>query len=472
MNLGESSKLASIAVQYGPFFFSILFCIVLSKWGYSIYKNANVRVKPKPASKQEINTYRYYFILITIFGVILVIISVFWWIRQQSSIHLFKGDIINVGENHRFVSSDMYLKRVKVGELGSEDSPMDVYKWQFFCFQMKPFKDDQKFILLHKKTGGNMERAEIQFSQQPDLQYEIVFDENTGKNILKLKTEIAGMRASYSGLLYADVFPQERQIPFNKDLILQKRMNEEALAEMIEVLQEETSDLGKKIEIVDYLSFMAENTELRGRFENILSMITPKEPVLLTLLDLTRHTDRELAFKCRRLVFDKYHFDNILKERIGSNNEALHEGLELILFRIEREMLLEIMGSIPEENRSRFYFRIMELIESGKKSRVLKPTGSARGDRYYMQIEWDRDNPDSVQRLAEIFTELFFQQRTLEEERNLMEEQGHRILWRHSKRELLSIIDPIEHSGGNITFISYGPQSEMRQIRSIEPGFF
>jgi hypothetical protein len=71
MNLGETSKLASIAVQYGPFFFSILFCIVLSKWGYSIYKNANVRVEPKPASKQEINTYRYYFAFITIFGVIL-----------------------------------------------------------------------------------------------------------------------------------------------------------------------------------------------------------------------------------------------------------------------------------------------------------------------------------------------------------------------------------------------------------------
>jgi hypothetical protein len=366
----------------------------------------------------------------------------------------------------------MYLRRVKVGELGSEDSPMSVYKWQFFCFQMKPFKEGQEFILLHKKTGGKLGRAEIKFSKQSDLQYEIVFDESTGKNILKLKTEIARKGIGYSGLLYAGVFPQERQIPFNKELILQKRLDDEALGRMIEILQEETSDLGKKIEIVDHLSFMAENPELREPFENILKIITPKEPVLLTLLDLTRHTDRELAYKCRRLLHDQYHFEMHLKERIGSNDEALHEGLEVILFRIERELLVDMMESIPIERRSGFYFRIMEMIESGRKSRVLKPTGSARGDRYYMEINWDRDNPDSVQRLSEIFTELFHQGRTLEEERNLMREQGSRILWRHSKQELLSFVDPIEECGGNVTFISFGPDSQMRQIKINKAGLF
>ena len=155
MPVGETSEFVRLASQYGPFLFSILFCIGLTKWGYTIYNKANKRKDP-PATKREINTYRFYFISTMIIGFLLVMVSVIWFFFQQNAIHVFEGKICGLGEEHEFVSSDLYLKRIEVGSFGEED-PIKIYDWEFFSKQEKPFGEGKSFLLIHSKTGGKGE---------------------------------------------------------------------------------------------------------------------------------------------------------------------------------------------------------------------------------------------------------------------------------------------------------------------------
>jgi hypothetical protein len=51
--------LANAGFLWGPFFFSILFMLVITRMAHSYYRDVNVRTSP-PASPEEKTTYRLY----------------------------------------------------------------------------------------------------------------------------------------------------------------------------------------------------------------------------------------------------------------------------------------------------------------------------------------------------------------------------------------------------------------------------
>ncbi len=460
MNFGESSKLASIAIQYGPFFFSILFCIFLSRWGYTIYNKANVRIEPKPATPQELATYRLYFVATTIVGILLVVVSVIWWILQQNNVHVFKGKIINVEEKHEFVSSELYLKRIEIGEFGGSDSPIKVYDWDFFCIQREPFMAKRKFSLLHKKIGGKMEEATIQFSPQENLKYKIDFDAEKNKNYLKL---IAGQvpQPAPAGLLFASHMIGGQQFTFQKTQY-KPRVTLRLVLQKIETLQEESTELGKKIDCVDFLSSLGREVPTLITMDETIKRVTPKEPVILTLLDLSRHTDRELAYKAGRLVNQLFNVENYLKAGIQSNNSELHQIIELILFRIERERMTGLLNSIPQQQRNQFYRGLMARIEAGKKSRVLVPTGTARGDRYYIKAILKENNEADVLGLARLLKGTLPYVVNVQKEADIIREQKYRLFYLLTKERALQMAEQIESHHGTIEFVAMGYQLQKR----------
>lgn len=447
MPLGETSTFARLASQYGPFFFSILFCVVLTRWGYSIYNNANKRKDP-PAHPKEIDTYRFYFMSTVVFGFILVIISVVWYFMQQNIIHVFEGKICYLGEEHEFVSSDLFFKRKLVGSFGETD-PIKYYDWEFFSKQSKPFDENKSFILIHSKTGGRtVEEAEIKYSPSQDLKYKLEFDEEANRNVLKLVRNHRSASA-WSTMLYAAPY-QQKQVFFHKS---DEKKHDLSTDEIIGILQEERSDLGKKIEAIDRL-FKMENSIPWPDFEKIITIVTPREPFILTLLDLSRHSDRELSYKARNLIESRFNVERYLLDGVMSDSQIQHGTMELILFRIERERLNRLLGKISSNDQNQFYRRIKNLVQSGHKSRVLVPTASTNGDRYYVMAKWDKNNGATVQCLTNLFHRELIHNRTLSQESEIMKLKQSRIIWWYSKKWALSMAEKIDECGGRSAFYS------------------
>lgn len=152
------SQLTNLAFQFGPFLFALLFTLFVSRWGYKIYRKANIRDNP-PASEKEISTYRLYFLGTAIFGLVLVIISIIWWFNYQSAIHIFKGKIVGLKEYEKITSSSLYFKPVLLTKL-DENIPQirDVH---FIFIQSKPFSENQKFKIYYSKGQGKTENFSI-----------------------------------------------------------------------------------------------------------------------------------------------------------------------------------------------------------------------------------------------------------------------------------------------------------------------
>lgn len=108
------SMLSSSSFMWGPFFFSLLFMLVITKTAHNYLQGVIRRTDP-PAHKDERTVYRQYFITSLISGIVLVFISVGWWIYAQMQIHAFEGVIVGLKTNQFITANedDMYLRAVE-----------------------------------------------------------------------------------------------------------------------------------------------------------------------------------------------------------------------------------------------------------------------------------------------------------------------------------------------------------------------
>jgi hypothetical protein len=147
----------------------------------------------------------------------------------------------------------------------------------------------------------------------------------------------------------------------------------------VDVLQEESTAVGLKIATLD--SIMQSSNPA-----GFLSVRTNKEPSALTLLDLSRHTDKELAYKAQQLLRIAQ-FDAKMINDLGSKDEQTEQAAEEALFRMEKSRAQRILdrAPIPEAQKK----RLDNEVENGARTRLPIPTGTSQGDRYYIQAEWN-----------------------------------------------------------------------------------
>ena len=102
------SSLASIGYEYGPFFFAVLFILVIPRSAGKLYSTA-------AAGSEDKFTYRNYFYASWGFGMLLVASAVAWWAHAQESHYTFTGQIVALNPNQSLapVSNDQntYYKR-------------------------------------------------------------------------------------------------------------------------------------------------------------------------------------------------------------------------------------------------------------------------------------------------------------------------------------------------------------------------
>jgi hypothetical protein len=105
------SKLSEVALQYGPFFFAVLFVLGVTRWAYKVFKEINAKTNP-PATPKELSTARLVFLGTFFFGLSLVVVSVVWWLGFRPKIYAFHGEIINLHDYETLapVSEDLYFR--------------------------------------------------------------------------------------------------------------------------------------------------------------------------------------------------------------------------------------------------------------------------------------------------------------------------------------------------------------------------
>jgi hypothetical protein len=126
--------LSNVAYQFGPFFFAVLFTLVITRSARQWYAQPNLEPEQQAA-------FRNYFYACWIFGMLLVVASVAWWIRTQwEGHHAFAGKIVALRPNQQLsaVSDDQnFWSRI----WAHQNSPMgNLSDYSFVVVGDRPFR--------------------------------------------------------------------------------------------------------------------------------------------------------------------------------------------------------------------------------------------------------------------------------------------------------------------------------------------
>ncbi len=438
------AKLTQLAFQFGPFMFALLFTLYISRWGYRKYNEVNVRTSP-PASDKEKNTMWIYFLASTVLGFILVIVSIYWWFQSQKATYVFTGKISDLSEVEEVVSNELYFKQELLSRL-EENLPQK--RNELFVFiQNRPFETNQSFRVRYFKQGSkNEESMSINYSPEPEVEYYVDYDTTAQRSVLKPVNQPSAFLMP-GMTVYAQDFTQN--LSSGSKSILKVDFKDEQIAR----LQNEGTAVGTKIDILDGLDRLSKE-ELTPYIETI----TEKESMITTLLDLSRHTDKELSFKAQKIV-DKTSptISSFLAENLVKSGSSREQATS-ILFRMEQERAQQILSSIPRASTGAWYPQLSQNISDSSNLKILFPTGSSKGDRYYVKALWDPGNSESVECLTKLFHSSLSHNRSYEEELALMQgkdkDRKTRWVYWYSKSWALSIADGIKKCGAEASFES------------------
>ena len=216
--------------------------------------------------------------------------------------------------------------------------------------------------------------------------------------------------------------------------------------ESIGVLQFEGTMSGEKISVIGELEQLEDEN-----LQKCLQAVTKKEVIALTILDLSRHTNSELAEKAQSLV-ERFDLVSYVGGEINSEDEERQQYIVEFLLRMESDQAEEILEGVSFETEEAGN-QIKEQISNGV-FRALIPTDSESGDRYYVQASWSPANEDQVRCLTALFNAELSVQRTLEQEEQRMKElNGQRRVYWYSKDWALSLAESIEKCSSEAAFI-------------------
>ena len=216
----------------------------------------------------------------------------------------------------------------------------------------------------------------------------------------------------------------------------------------IKDIQFEETVAGKKIPIIDQLTQLDD-----ANLEKCLKVSTDKELMALTILDLSRHTNEELAKKAKALS-DRFNLASYIAEEIKSGDESRQNKAVDLLLRIKPDQAKQIIDGfafLSDESKQ----DINKMISDGL-SKVLIPTDSNQGDRYYVRASWDPKNEEALNCLTKLFNEVLLAKRSLDQEKVQMQKSnGQRWVYWYSKEWIIGMADAITECGGKASFVGW-----------------
>lgn len=228
--------------------------------------------------------------------------------------------------------------------------------------------------------------------------------------------------------------------------------------QIIEKLQLEWSNRDEKGELLDQLAKL-DNDDL----QKCLCTNTDKELMGVTVMDLARHTNAELAKKATALVES---FDPVfcVNEMLNSTDQHRYKHIVKFLLRIEPDQAKEIFDKVSfseNNNQDKVYMGkiIFENFIPHLIPIMLIPTASEEGDRYYVKTQWDPNNEEQLNCLSKLFKETMLAKRSEKQEKDWMKKlNGTRWAYWYSKEWAMGLAQGVTQCGANASFVK-GPNS-------------
>ncbi|HRI38438.1 MAG TPA: hypothetical protein PLO50_07775 [Nitrospira sp.] len=443
-SIAEILELSAKAEQYGPYLFVVLLGVVafyvLSKFA------SDLSIKDKRAI--------FWVIMSVVIIAILVLgrVAISDWLRGRVAIYTYTGVIKCVKNQDKLFSNKVYF-RPEFYPLDKEKDPDFQARDEYFLvIKDHPFKENDHFNINYSKGLSNLGSRvlSLDYRSVPEREWRIDYDEAKDNyslvDITDHREQPCKEKSDQSGsLLLGSAFAfssDDFTHALRKVVMPTSLQNDNTVESSFDVLRQERQDVARKLAAIEQLNAAVPLREFLER--------NPLDT--LVLLDLTRHTDRELAYKVRKLT-EQVGINAVLVTALNPPEKL--KAWEDLLFRIEPARAEKILEEISthKDVDSKELFRLRKEVQSGRKARVLIPTASATGDRYYVKAEWTRENQEVVKCLTDVFKGNVPSTRTWTEEKQYMSNRSVRYAYDYSKSWALGMADNIEKCGGKATFV-------------------
>jgi len=401
MDIKAIDQLVHLAWQFGPFAFALIFLVGMAMWGQKIWEKVTTRKNP-PAHEDEKNTYRFYFIAMTAIGVVLVGISVFWWWTHQPA-YFWEGQIESLAETDTIEGKNIFVRNEYQQQAVGSPQFRDVY---FLIKQSKPFEDGQEIDLRYFRDRRLAKPLVISVAMNESPTFRLHYDDEKDEwQLVKRTRKAAAKKAEFFSQAFAQtnraVIPvPSRPVEFpprtfdgwktppppppSVDCAVSVTISP-ALQVLVRELQAQNTLVSKKVILLDALS-VASQEDFRSLFLlRKISDETIPEPVFVTLMDLTRHTDKEVSSKARRVLtkapLATDYFQTALVNSIKCRADAINAFL-----RLEPKYAEAVLADLERRNTPTTIYR--QVARDGSWL-PLVPTGTPAGDKYFVQAVWD-----------------------------------------------------------------------------------
>ena len=326
--LSDVPYLAASFKDGGPFFISVLFVVIVSGWAAHLYRAVCERKDPPP-TPEERNTYRLYFFYAVAVGAIATGVSLWWWVSHES-VYTLRGAIRGLSSAEAVWSEDVFFKPrfSRGGQEGRAE--------EFIIVKNQPFKAGEEYVISYQKAGGDTEDLTFKYSGgRPD--FRVMFKD--GRNLLQPviasaappPTQTAEWDFSLVGSAYAGI--TERRPPQQAQIVM---IGDDA--SLTRALQDDRLYVGTEIKALDVLR--RKPVADRQRFA---SANGKGELMIITLLDLTRHEDQEVAYKANE-VLRGVNATDILRSKLTT--PTLRKTYSSALTRVDRSLAEQATRSL------------------------------------------------------------------------------------------------------------------------------
>jgi hypothetical protein len=171
------TTLVALASNYGPFLFSIVLLLYVTRWAQKSYDACATRKDP-PAEASQLSLYRWNFIGTLIATVLLIICSIAWWFFSQTRINAYQFKVTELSEQQHIWSDadDFYTHEVSRNVPGAK--VFDIY---FAVVRYGPLQPGDVLLLRYAETppGADVQGPTQAPQGRQTYKVQVVYD---GKN--------------------------------------------------------------------------------------------------------------------------------------------------------------------------------------------------------------------------------------------------------------------------------------------------
>lgn len=454
MTPDTAQRWLDLAAGYGPTFFSMLFLLVISRWSYKNYDRAVQRKDPAPDATEK-STLQRTFLASFVVGILLTGASLVWFFFYKPKLYVFTGEIEELQQYERLNSDKVYLRSRPLAQLAPDDPPLR--NEEFAVVSSEPFVQGQIFRLFFKKNDSDRNSLDLVYDPNDKVrQFKVDLDTTSGKlqlvRLAQSDTVVGKRTASLFGLLAYAQQPStslpagrgasKKQAQARSPLSSQDSDSAGASKQVAEinVLQNPVSNVGSKIAALDYLNQLDAKT-----LDGYLGFRSDPngEPFAATLIDLTRHSDKEVAFAATRLA-RKADVDHYVKEKIVSSDAQKRNAAQRTLYHYDQARAAGIVQSVKSTSQQ---------TNVDWKNQAMIPTTFPDGDRYYLQVSWDPGQSSQVNCVARFLSQELDASRSLNDELALLKGRKQRLLYSVDKGWVSSAALKLAQCGARVAFV-------------------